>query len=194
MHPLASPCFAGVDNSGPSTSTPYPAPPPLSVDTTPHSNTITHPILSMSSTSPPIVQNTNSASPSPQPPNSRKRHRSTPPTSDSDPKGYSRNNQPHEPFAPTTARIPQKPSTIAQSRSSAEETTHSRPIGESHQRFLGEYKSTPHSYGGLSPSGQSTCMVSRTHGASPPQCSPQNQSHDNNYHLITHHGHTQRSS
>ena len=66
------------------------------------------------------------AIPPPPSTNSRKRHRTTPPTSDSDPEGYSRNNQPHEPPDPTPARIPQKPSTKAQSSSSAEETTHNR--------------------------------------------------------------------
>ena len=99
----------------------YRTPPPP-----PHSNTTTHPI--------PFTRSTSS---SPQPYHSRKRHRTTPPPSDSDPEGYSRNNQPYEPPAPTPAEIPQKPSTIAQSISSAEETTH-------HPRSLGEYKPTPH--------------------------------------------------
>jgi hypothetical protein len=79
------------------------------------------------------------------PPTPAKRDRTTPPTSDSDPEGYSRNNKPHEPPEPTPARIPQKTSPKARTSSSAEETTHNRSIVEMLSQTLEEYRPIPNS-------------------------------------------------
>ena len=74
---------------------------------------------------------------------SRKRHRTTPPTSDSDPEGYSRNNQPYDATL-SEATLIQTPSTIANSKRRSEESTYGRSNSGTRPRFAHEDKSTPH--------------------------------------------------
>ena len=74
----------------------------------------------------------------------RKRQRTTPPTSDSDPEGYSRNNQPYDaPRLRQPTSIP-PPSNIADSKRSSEEAHYGRSNSGTRPRFAHEDKLTPH--------------------------------------------------
>ena len=75
---------------------------------------------------------------------SRKRHRTTPPTSDSDPGGYSRNNQPYDEPSPTQTTHAQQPSAAADSKRNSEEEHYGRSNSGNRPRFAHEDKSTPH--------------------------------------------------
>jgi hypothetical protein len=74
----------------------------------------------------------------------RKRHRTTPPTSDSDPEGYSRNNQPYDAHRLSQPTSIPPPSNIAESKRSSEEAHYGRSNSGARPRFAHEGKSTPH--------------------------------------------------